>query len=451
MTDTNTEFRLPYSYCGLLDDVVADYDPTYNSPDLFNRILVKSLVFGGGLYINDGYLFMHSAARAQMKDPDSVLCKMLEYGFVKIFTRKDTLDGLKNLVDDSDIPSHIKFRSTAEWKELQPRWYSICEEAWRHVTAWGNPRNHKIQSKLYERVLVSPPPDLGLSCSADLLERIQQLLFTSPSDSAEDLNPYTGAARTKYENACKIALNESNVPREQKEQMMRELMRLANETYHYAFGASLSFQHGTTAVDTAMSPAFDELIRRPNIEYRKFETVPAFGIPVDVDLSLGDKLVPLMDKSHEAFKAKTLFVKNFIDHLQVENTKVSDWEHDVRETADLYARALNSLLDGVDMGQILDESADHQVALARSKMGYFDAAATPLPGVSATIVQKDGKVIGDCVAKYTIPDEDKFSSWKFTGQEIIPQVSSLAFSESVVSEILDDEFMLNDDLVRKTQ
>ena len=101
----------------------------------------------------------------------------------------------------------------------------------------------------------------------------------------------------------------------------------------------------------------------------------------------------------------------------------------------------------MDIGQIVGESTDHQIALARSKSGHYGAATTPMPSVSAAIVQDDGGLLGDCVAKYSIPEEDKIYSWKFTGKEIIPQVSSLAFHRSVVQDIIDDDFMLNDNIV----
>ena len=457
--ETNSEssvMDLPFSYCGLLDDVVARYDPSYLAQDLFNRILVKSLFFGGGLYINDGYLFMHAAAREQMKNEKSVLCQMLEYGFVKIFTREDSLSGLQKLVDKSDVPSHVEFRESPDWDVLRDRWGEICEKAWNgnHVIPWGKPRNHKIQSKLYERVLNSDPADLGLSCNEKVLKRLSGLLFPEGEEDGGDLNPNAGAARTKFEEASTIAVQEAGCSEEAGQQVMRELMRLANESYHYAFGASLSWQHGKpVAVDTTISPAFDELIRRSNIDYRKFMSFPTFGIPISVNLSDGEKLRPLMQRSHSAFKAKARFLENFISHHRVEEYSTEMWKQEVIEMTEGYAEEVSEIIEGVDPKSILSDSVEHQIALARSTTdsGLYHAAATPVPCVSAAVVKEDGGKVGDCIAKFSVPIEDRISSWRFTGREIVPQVSSLSFHRSVVEEIMDDDFLLNDLAVRTTE
>jgi len=87
--------------------------------------------------------------------------------------------------------------------------------------------------------------------------------------------------------------------------------------------------------------------------------------------------------------------------------------------------------------------------LAPSLTGGYDAAGSPLPGLSSAIVTADGERIGARLAQYTTRDEEKGLDWVFTGKEIIPQISSLALSKKFVEQILDDDFLCNDDEFRK--
>lgn len=447
------QFRLPFSYCGLLDDKVAEFDDRFADPDLFNRLLVKSLFFGGGLYINDGYLFMHAAARRQMQNPNSVLCRMLEYGFARILTRTDNLEQLIGLIDNSTIPSHQGFAASAEWPALRKRWELICSTAWRggKVTFWGAPRNHKIQAKLYERQLSRSPDELGLTCDRHVLERVRDQLFSTVNQAANDLNPYARQARTRYEKACRNAAFSSRLPTDVQKHQLCELMRLGNECYHYAFGASLSWQQSTSvAVDTLMSSAFDKLIIRPQIDFRKLESMPSFGIPVHVDLTQGDRLIPLMDHTSTVFRAKVDFLQNLLDGERLQETPNNDWINTARDTAEQYATALETLLPGTKTNDVLSGSKQSQLSLvpyATPDTGQ----ASPSVGVAAVVASAGAQTLTDSKTKLDLADQGSRRYWKFEAHEFLPQASTLAFHQSVVDEILNDPFLLNDDAVRESE
>lgn len=447
------QFRLPFSYCGLLDDVVARYDDRFADPDLFNRLLVKSLFFGGGLYINDGYLFMHAAARRQMLNPNSVLCRMLEYGFARILTRTDKLEQLIGLIDNSTVPSHKEFAASSEWPALRKRWELICSTAWRgrKVTFWGDPRNHKIQAKLYERQLSRNPDELGLTCDRKVLERVRDQLFSTVNQAANDLNPYARQARTRYEIACQNAVVGSGLSHELQQQQLRELMRLGNECYHYAFGASLSWQQRTAvAVDTLMSSAFDKLIIRPQIDFRKLESMPSFGIPVHVDLTLGDRLIPLMDRTSTVFRAKVDFLQNLLDGNRLQETPNNDWINTANDTAEQYASALETLLPGTKTNDVLSGSRQSQLSLV--PYATPDIGQTPLSvGVAAVVASAGTQSLTDSKTKLDLEDDGSRRHWKFAANEFLPQASTLAFHQSVVDEILNDPFLLNDAAVRESE
>src|SRR5688572_14178757 len=78
---------LPWTYTGLLDDVMVRYSDEYMSEDFFNRMIAKNVFFGGGMYINDGYLVNHPIARKHLVNRESLLRQMINVGFVRVLTR----------------------------------------------------------------------------------------------------------------------------------------------------------------------------------------------------------------------------------------------------------------------------------------------------------------------------------------------------------------------------
>ncbi len=89
-TTSDTEYTfetLPRTYTGLLDDVMMRYSANYAGQEFFSRMIAKELIFGGGLFINDGYLVNHPVAREFLANDDSILHYMLSTGFIRVLTR----------------------------------------------------------------------------------------------------------------------------------------------------------------------------------------------------------------------------------------------------------------------------------------------------------------------------------------------------------------------------
>lgn len=442
---------LPVSYCGLVDDKVAEFYRDYRSEDLFNRVLAKSLFFGGGLLINDGYLFMNPVARRQMGDEASLLHAMISEGFVRIFTRCLTPDELASLPETSKVDAHIQFASTDDWKySFKSIWQETCYAAWTsgNVQQWPPARNHKLQSKFYLRILGKDPAGLGLSVDKKILVRIQEILYGQFRREDFGSNPNASAARTKFENACRVALQEAGLSPNAEMYEMRSLMGIANEAYHYSFGAALRHHSGRpVAVDTTISPAFDDLLERENIDYLKFKSIPSIGIPMGVDLSQGEKLIDLMIPGTDAYDAKVNFIGLFMESLFIESQTTDTWESLVLGYGEQYARKLGETLNQ-SLDKLLAEDTLSQLALARSLTGGFDAAATPLPSLSVAYTTEGGELVGSRIAQFTARDDEKGQPWEFTGKEIVPQVTSLALRPEFVEQFLDDDFLFNDEPFR---
>ena len=54
---------LPWTYAGLIDDVMLRYTRDFISEEFFKKVLAKNVFFGGGILLNDGYLTQHPVAR----------------------------------------------------------------------------------------------------------------------------------------------------------------------------------------------------------------------------------------------------------------------------------------------------------------------------------------------------------------------------------------------------
>lgn len=430
----NELIELPYSYCGLLDDVVAKYYVDFNTEDLFNKILAKSMFFGGGLYINDGYLLMNAVAREQMRDPASLLSSMLEFGFVKIFTRCESVEKLIDLPEpDPDLKkpeSHIEFSKTEEWEFFKPKfWAPIVSEAWQsdYVVPWGKPKNHKIQTYLLNRVLRYPPKDIGLSCDQQVSEKILQEFMLA--------DPYGGAARTKFENACISVLNRM-IPVELRPQLLKQLMSIANEAYHYAFGASLTHQRGSSvAADTTMSAAFNEFIERPDIEFRNFVDIPLFGIPADADLARGERYEELLRFDGEGYQAKAQFVSQ-LQKVFVEG----NWGDRIDGLVDNYISQLSKLL-GLSKDLFRRDDRSKSIALVKDAPGAkYLAAATSIAGLSTQITSRSVESLRSQFARYTVIDPGRSQEIEFSAQDVFPQTTALALSVDFVDSILSNPF-----------
>lgn len=432
---------LPYSYCGLLDDKIVDAFPNYGTPAFFDRILAKSLFFGGGLYLNDGYLFMSPAARGHLENANSLLSVMLSQGYVNIFTRCDTVGDLVGLPPASPVPAHTVFAASTDWRSFRPTWERRVVDAWRdgHVTPWGSPKNHRIQTRFYERLFAKEdnPSDLGLNCRPELLRSMRALLL-QPSDPKA--HPWNGAARSKYEAALDVALQSYQADASTKEALRRQVMQLGNEAYHYAFGVSLSSQTGRpVAVDTTISKAFDEFIDRPQVEYGNWQLIPSVGVRLDANaFNDGGAFRELMVPSSEAYQTKANFLNALIDTIRSRGA-AGDWAAEISQRTNDYARVLARLLE-CDPRLIQDAAAgDHTVAVARGVDGHnAEAAATPLANVSVKVAVGDaeGTYIGDRVVAYSPADPER--AFEFTGSEIVPQITNIALGEPIVEQIMKD-------------
>ncbi len=113
------------TYTGLLDDVMIRYSRDYADEQFFNRTIIKNVLFGGGVFINDGYLVLHEIARKQLQDDNSLLRYMINTDFVRVLTRtrsKNELREMPQMMADNGIQSYKDLVASTDWPNLSSLW-----------------------------------------------------------------------------------------------------------------------------------------------------------------------------------------------------------------------------------------------------------------------------------------------------------------------------------------
>lgn len=312
------EFDFPYTYSGLLDDVMAKYgNHRMDGKVFFQRMIAKNLFFGGGIYINDGYLLNHPLARYYLQNESSLLSSMLRYGFIKILTRERDSDALSKMPGKMARQKNASFQQlvrSTEWRRgFREKWYDLSEWAFETGNAVAWPRRDMSYGycKLMLRALNSRPEDIGVNLPETILLRICEDFFAR--------RPLQSGPRDKLEKAAKAVIDE-HLPPSRRMPALRSIMDIANQAYHYNFGLCLTSEIGTRntttskgggaiCVDTTIGKAFDELLLEEEINEHVLKNIPLFGIPADFHFEDGEVFEPLVKPGSRAYGAKVRFAR----------------------------------------------------------------------------------------------------------------------------------------------
>jgi len=444
---------LPYSYCGQLDDVVPKYTDHYSTLDFFNLVLAKSLFFGGGLYINDGYLVNHPIAREQLLKDSSLLNVMLRHGFIRVFTRAATADQLKDMPrfmdEEQRNRSFTLLRKSEVWKVLEPRWFQLADNQFRRnaVAQWGPARNHKMFTKLMRRVLDKAPEDIGVRCTKDDLRNLSDAFFAR--------SPECGSARHHFEMACEEVFR----PDEHASQptAIQSCMNVANQAYHYGFGMSLTQQHGLTAVDTTIGRAFDEFLETDEVETRKFDKFPLFGIPAQADFTQGDRFEALLVANSPQQQAKTSFMTTLLRCLTDNDLPTTKAIEMIEGAMQSYIGTLHTML-GIPENDFVSPDGDYRIHLAKTRGDAANTAAvgTDVAGLSVELSVDSRKAqtrIETLLRRCSLADDDGNPTLRFQAGhggaadsllDVVPQATSLAIQKDIAIDFLDDPWLFHD-------
>lgn len=290
------------TYTGLLDDVMIRYSDEYLSEDFFNKMIAKNIFFGGGLFINDGYLVNHPIARRYLYNDNSLLRRMLATGFIRILTRTSSSESLARMPLSMAEQGNESFRrlvGSSEWNDFEPLFNRIAQSSYfnNNVRSWPNRDMSVGFTKLVrDRAFAEEDPiKLGIgNLNRDEWLRIR--------DDFIDRDPENSGPRDKLE---KAALNVLSRTQSDPRAAMNDVMTVGNQAYHYNFGLALTFEEENgVAVDTTVGPAFDELLQTRQIERGQLDNIPLLRLPRDIPFDRGDLFLNFLDQSTAVGQAK---------------------------------------------------------------------------------------------------------------------------------------------------
>ena len=424
------------------------YSENYASDAFFNKVIAKNVFFGGGLYINDGYLVNHRTARRYLENQNSLLRQMLSHGFARILTRcsdhEELIDLPERMADDID--SFRELVGTDAWRDFKPTWSRIAQASFFNGNARGWPRVNMSAAftKLAKRVLEKKeqPEEIGLSLvTSDDLKKFEELfLETSPEESA---------ARTKFENVGKAIFTEKELDAETFDKTMNELMTLGNQAYHYGFGMALQSDanenFGVTA-DTTIGAAFDEFLSTREVHEGQLDEVPLFWLPEDLSFENGEAFLKFIDPMTDVGIAKQDYLNSLVTLLTETGTGSTDRVKNLQETTTKYMNRIVELLGGKKDRIAIKEGFDRNFAMGLTTVDVDadtlpDAVAAGTPGIAlALYTVATGESRSMLLDRFKMKDQTVKYNPKnaVTLGDIKPQIASLAFDPGKSKEFTSD-------------
>lgn len=273
-----------FNYLGTIDDVAVRFPWRFKlTESALNHSLITQLVDGRPVLLNDGYLVHHAIARQSVIDQQSLLWELMRVGFVRIMARGGDRFTL------AEMPEQMqKVRSFFDLVHGQipgVDWPAL-RSALTDADALLRPKGYLVDWPAYEsasgfaafarriRARGSQPRSLGMGGSVRP-EVLHEFLDRFVDKIAQDpVGP-----RDTWE---KLAIRMARLPAKVNDSaaFVRSLMNFATETYHYNMGVMLAAQYKVpVSVETQTSPAFDDLLIRPDVLVDELPAVPRLNAP----------------------------------------------------------------------------------------------------------------------------------------------------------------------------
>jgi len=433
------------TYTGLLDDVMIRYSNEYSSRDFFNKMIAKNIFFGGGMYINDGYLVNHRIAREELRNDNSLLRRMLATGFIRILTRASSGDDLSQMPEKMAKQGNESFRqltTSDEWNDFKLVFSRVAQSAFYNHTArpWPD-RNMSVgfTKLMRERAFTAEPRNLGIAnVSCDEWLRIRDDFFSR--------DPESSGPRDKLGKAALSILNDT---RSDPRVSMNEVMTIGNQAYHYNFGLALTHEENNgVAVDTTIGSAFDELLQTRQIERGQLDNIPLLRLPRDIPFDRGDLFLDFLDQSTQVGQAKLNYIvslRNVISGIDSDfDSLKSNLENSTNEYINRIIELLAPTFGRFALERVFDESITLAVgSLSNAQAGEnITATAAPTAGLAIEIQQtasQRGKQF--LIERFQLRDvSEEFNPDEQVIRlgDIRPQIASLAFDEDEAARFIED-------------
>lgn len=434
---------LPRTYSGLLDDVMLRYSDEFLGEAFFNKMIAKTVLFGGGIYLNDGYLINHPVARKYLSDDDSLLRVMMATNFIRLLTRERDPVALYEMPDKMASSGSDSFKmlvASDEWRELRPLYKSISSSVFHTGNARPWPRFDMSFgfAKLIDGIFGRDPHALGLRLITE-----DQLKYIADRFAA--LRPREGNARHKFEVAVKDVVV-GDRPR------MAEMMTIANQAYHYNFGLTLTEEDTQgVAVDTTIGMAFDELLSTREIQRGQLEDFPLIQVPEGLPFDDGDLFRPFLDPSTKVGELKLSYLNALKGLLASDATQIPDLRKDAREATNAYLDAIKALFRK-KIGRLASETlftSPIMMGIANlqgpgsTDQGEVVVTSAPSAGLAIALQSQATAVKREfLVERFRLVDAD--ADFKLDRERVVtlgdvrPQIASLAFNPAKAKSFISD-------------
>ena len=433
------------TYTGLLDDVMIRYSDEYLSNDFFNKMIAKNIFFGGGLYINDGYLVNHPIARQYLYNDNSLLRRMLATGFIRILTRASSGETLSRMPETMANQGNESFRqliASSEWDDFRPVFSRIAQSVFYNNTArqWPNRNMSFGFTKLMrDRAFTAEPRNLGIA-------NVTRDEWLQIRDDFLSRSPESSGPRDKLEKAALSTLSET---RSDPRLAMNEVMTIGNQAYHYNFGLALTHEESNgVAVDTTIGAAFDELLQTRQIERGQLDNIPLLRLPRDIPFDRGDLFLDFLDQSTQVGQAKLNYITSLRDVISGVNRDFDFLRSNLLEATDEYINRIIDLLAPTfgrfELERAFDESFTLAVgSLSNQQAGdRITATAAPTAGlaieIQETVSQRGRQFLIERFQLRDVSEEFNPDEQVIRLGDIRPQIASLAFDEDEAARFIED-------------
>lgn len=304
----------PSTYSGLLDDVVERFPISPNiNEDFFSKSIVKNILFSGEIFLNDGYLINHPAARKQFLNEDSTLNIMIRNKFVRILSRANSsaefVESPIIMATQQQNEGFARTLALLEWPDIQKRLKAVAPAWFQNLTVAGWPPHmmHIGFCELIDRIFDKSHEDLGLRAAKIVSLDALRLEFYK-------LEPREGSPRDRFEKACRIVLaklhggSPDNTALNALPEMI-ELMNIANQCYHYNFALCLTDAFGRPFVaDSSIGRAFEDLLDLEDVVEGEIDSIPLIDIPANLPMSNANAFANIIDPTTKVGAAKNSFL-----------------------------------------------------------------------------------------------------------------------------------------------
>ena len=291
MSSSSDKHQLPWTYSGLLDDAVARFPVGPKVDEEFlQRAILKNILFSGPILLNDGYIFHSDAATKLLLDPNSLLRRMLNLGFVRILSRgyDDGPSGFASIPEKlaiDGVNTSVELVSREDWPEIRGKIERLAETFFREndrvrrISPWPKYATHVGMGRLFRLLYDRTQADLGLSSqSRELLMRIL--------DAAGKSDAFLRSPRGFIEEEGKRLLKEIDYSSSSAAtRSLSAVMNLANQAYHYNMAMCCTADMGQPVIaDTTVGPAFEDFLEAPQLFELEMNDVPVIGFPKGIPL-----------------------------------------------------------------------------------------------------------------------------------------------------------------------